>query len=668
MGKKGRKNNRLKAVQIKPRNIVLPIIGNIFLFFIISLIISAVSGVFISYVCYLKAGSAGHDFNEMVVSYETSGIDSLSEDDADMFILDPSGQEVFCIGENTCDTTDRVSLAVDVYGYDFNIINYGFDLYADKSDSMLEFDDNGITSIKINHIFDGDESSFEDPDNPTVNIPLWFSTELKDGNRMFMKVNIVITIIDLMFFVFLGLLAAVIVLGAFIIILVSIIRGAVRQNRLVYLLFEDPISHNHNWLWFMSKAGKILSKRMNARNSYAVVSLSFVNYRNFVLCHSMEEGEELLARIYDVLSETVGKGELVAHSTLSHFPMLLKYTDRNVLETRLNDIIAALEIVGSANHKINYQAGVDFVGIDELTGERDTSNRQADIEVEYNNASAARLLLENAGNSSGIQFFGKDIVEQQKWIDRVCELQKKAVVNEEFVVYYQPKYDPRTNKMKGAEALIRWDSPELGFVSPGKFIDIFERTGFIREIDHYMLTHVAEDQKRWLDMGLPCVPVSVNVSRVHFADEDLAYQINSIVTKAGCPTNLIEIELTESAFFEDKALMIKTIMKLQEFGFEVSMDDFGSGYSSLNSLKDLPLNVLKLDAGFFRDAQEDGRGQVVVSEAIRLAKSLNMRTVAEGVEVKDQVNFLASEGCDMIQGYYFAKPMSGSEFEERMKE
>ena len=222
--------------------------------------------------------------------------------------------------------------------------------------------------------------------------------------------------------------------------------------------------------------------------------------------------------------------------------------------------------------------------------------------------------------------------------------------------------------MKGAEALIRWDSPELGFVSPGKFIDIFERTGFIREIDHYMLTHVAEDQKRWLDMGLPCVPVSVNVSRVHFVDEDLAYQINSIVTKAGCPTNLIEIELTESAFFEDKALMIKTIMKLQEFGFEVSMDDFGSGYSSLNSLKDLPLNVLKLDAGFFRDAQEDGRGQVVVSEAIRLAKSLNMRTVAEGVEVKDQVNFLASEGCDMIQGYYFAKPMPGSEFEERMKE
>ena len=140
-----------------------------------------------------------------------------------------------------------------------------------------------------------------------------------------------------------------------------------------------------------------------------------------------------------------------------------------------------------------------------------------------------------------------------------------------------------------------------------------------------------------------------------------------MVDAAGTPHEYIEIELTESAFFDDKKAMINTINKLKGYGFAVSMDDFGSGYSSLNSLKDMPLDVLKLDAEFFRGDQQGDRGAIVVSEAIRLAKSLNMRTVAEGVEVKEQVNFLAGEGCDMIQGYYYAKPMPGADYEERMR-
>ena len=182
-----------------------------------------------------------------------------------------------------------------------------------------------------------------------------------------------------------------------------------------------------------------------------------------------------------------------------------------------------------------------------------------------------------------------------------------------------------------------------------------------------MITHVARDQKTWLDKGYKCVPVSVNVSRAHFIESDLAEQIRDMVDKEGAPHNLIEIELTESAFFDDKNAMIETIEKLKSYGFAVSMDDFGSGYSSLNSLKDMPLDVLKLDAEFFRGENRGERGEIVVSEAIRLAKSLNMRTVAEGVEVKEQVEFLAGQGCDMIQGYYFAKPMPKNDYEERMK-
>ena len=170
----------------------------------------------------------------------------------------------------------------------------------------------------------------------------------------------------------------------------------------------------------------------------------------------------------------------------------------------------------------------------------------------------------------------------------------------------------------------------------------------------------------WLDQGYKCVPVSVNVSRAHFIEKDLAEQILRMVDEAGCPHNLIEIELTESAFFDDKKAMIETIKKLKSYGFAVSMDDFGAGYSSLNSLKDMPLDVLKLDADFFRGEDAGERGQIVVSEAIRLGKSLNMRIVAEGVEDKEQVEFLASQGCDMIQGYYYAKPMPKNDYMSRM--
>ena len=208
--------------------------------------------------------------------------------------------------------------------------------------------------------------------------------------------------------------------------------------------------------------------------------------------------------------------------------------------------------------------------------------------------------------------------------------------------------------------------PEHGFRSPNEIIPIFEKNGFIVNIDRYMITHVARDQKKWLDAGLKCVPVSVNVSRAHFIDRDLAEQIRDMVDAYGTPHELIEIELTESAFFDDKKAMVTTITKLRDYGFHVSMDDFGSGYSSLNSLKDMPLDVLKLDAGFFSGDLDDERGEIVVSEAIKLAKNLNMETVAEGVEAKEQVEFLARQGCDMIQGYFYARPLPKEEFEKRM--
>jgi len=232
-------------------------------------------------------------------------------------------------------------------------------------------------------------------------------------------------------------------------------------------------------------------------------------------------------------------------------------------------------------------------------------------------------------------------------------------------VYLQPKYSPKEEELSGAEALVRWISPEEGFVPPNRFIPIFEKNGFILKLDDYMISEVARQQAQWISEGKNVVPISVNVSRAHFTKVDLAEHICRLVEQYNVPHEVIELELTESAFFEDKEVLLGTVRKLREYGFTVSMDDFGAGYSSLNSLKEIPLDVIKLDAEFFRGNDEAGKGKIIVNETIDLAKKLNMRTVAEGIETKEQVDFLAELGCDLIQGYYFAKPMPLKEFEQK---
>lgn len=499
-----------------------------------------------------------------------------------------------------------------------------------------------------------------------TSFPLWMRIDLKDGNSFYGKAGLAITGQDY------SLAMVVLVMVAFLVIVlliffVSSIISSIRNLRWMNQLFlTDNATKGRNWMWFQLKTEQYLRKWNHDRYNYAILDVVFVNYRYYCMCHSVAEGEMLLERVNKILVDnTVRNQEFVGHYASANFAVLLRYGDADTLKSRVDGILSTLI-------KLDPEQDFDFhIGIKLLPANTDNSGKlrsrkTIDIEKEYNDACTARATL--AGNdNSAVAFFDDKLVEEQKWNDIVRANQQKALDNEEFVVYYQPKYDPKTDTLSGAEALIRWNSPEYGLKSPYFFIPLFEKNGFITKIDHYMLTHVARDQKRWFDQGFKCVPVSVNVSRAHFSEPDLAEQIRDIVDKEGTPHELIEIELTESAFFDDKKAIVDTIKRLKEYGFAVSMDDFGSGYSSLNSLKDMPLNVLKLDAEFFRGEQNDKRGEIVVAEAIRLAKSLDMKTVAEGVEVKEQVDFLASQGCDMIQGYYYAKPMPGADFEARMK-
>ncbi|MBO4908264.1 MAG: GGDEF domain-containing protein [Lachnospiraceae bacterium] len=605
----------------------------------------------------------------------------LNEDGREYIIRDKNGNLLVGDKDNTC---SEDGAPVKLSGIDCDV-----EVFVDKEYPFVTLDREGLVTVRMLDLLDYIQDHRKDPElflliddgdvsadtsnvlffesDSYLRLPVWMGMKVTGGEETFIgKGFVYIRMSDvsivLITTVILGLLFFII----FMLFLVNMIGNIKSQKRSMKLFFMDLATGGHNRMWYIYKGEALLKKRSSASYQYAVVSLLSVKYNTFCMCHSVSEGEEIIRKVSDCIGRHITRHEVFAHESPESFMLLLRVKDQDELTGRLGAIISDLEKIDN-NHSFTYHLGVSVLLPPRDANGRVLRRRYIDLEQDYNNAVTARNTL-NGKEDSGVAYFDLKLVEERKWHDQVEEHCREALVNQEFLVYYQPKYDPVTGLMRGTEALIRWQSPTLGFVSPGKFIPIFEHNGFITEIDHYMLEHVALDQKKWMDEGIECVPISVNISRAHFIESDLAEQIRDTVDRAGAPRNLIEIELTESAFFDDKNALIKTISKLKEYGFAVSMDDFGSGYSSLNSLKDMPLDILKLDAEFFRGDGQGERGKIVVSETIKLARSLNMRTVAEGVEIKEQVDFLAEQGCDMIQGFYYAKPMPADEYVKKLAE
>ena len=675
------KIKRDKRYQLPKNRIIVPLILYTLVFILACAIISLSGDLIATYITKLKAlneventaryariydKAADDELDIVFESFEASGYSVFVSDDS-LNILRKNGEITAVLERDEHDDDDKEHRTFfellptsDIKSNDFGLFSdtYGeelsedFFLLPDKNDPFINVDDTRITP-NIGNILKG---VIENTISMHTKYEYWTAYYVRNRAEIIaFKTNFSFTYSDLAFGILYDAVSYILTVLIFILLVTNLIRTHASNRRMRNLVLRDNITVNRNWFWFAMKSKEILKKRKSGVN-YAVVSLIFVRYRNYVLCHSVDQGEQTLRQVWQKICSFLEKNEICSHGTINNFQLLLKANSEEEARTKLERIIKSLEAI-STEHDFKFQTGVYMVP--------SNVKKNADIDLLYNNASAARLTLEST-DDSGIAFFDDKLVEDEKWIDLVTEHQKEALEKEEFKVYYQPKYDPRTNEQLGAEALIRWVSDEMGFVPPGRFIPIFENSGFITEIDHYMLAHVARDQKTWLDEGRKCVPVSVNVSRAHFAEVNLADQIKEIIDKEGAPHELIEIELTESAFFDDKKLMLSTITKLKEYGFLVSMDDFGSGYSSLNSLKDMPLNILKLDAGFFRGENDNERAEIVVSEILHLAKKLNMTTVAEGVDEQHQVDFLAAEGCNMIQGYYYSKPMPKEEYEARM--
>ncbi len=487
---------------------------------------------------------------------------------------------------------------------------------------------------------------------PQLSVDAWFEAALPTvGWRCVTRRPLVFNALALQQFFILILAVILLVCIPLLFSLFSGISRTIHNRRIFQALEFDPITGGNNFLYFRQEAEKCLKKSSCNGKIIAFVCLDINRFRVFSQVHGQAAGEALLAKIFRYLEKNLNKHELVARKAADEFSLLLVFAPQEDPLVRVSGLMRGISKL-YPDEKIRCTTGVYVV-----------NDRSQPVDRMYGFATVARDAARISASTAPVLF------DNRMWDARAKEqqvetLMEKALKNNEFEVYLQPKYRVQDQCLAGAEALVRWISPEQGFVSPGEFIPIFERNGFITKLDDYIMAKVCSIQKNWLSQGRALIPISVNISRAHFADPDVAAHLKSIVDRYAIPYSCIELELTESAFFDDKLALANTVRRLKRYGFTVSMDDFGSGYSSLNSLKDLPLDIVKLDKEFFETATDAERGITLIRDTISMAKNLRMEVVAEGIETIEQVEFLQTTSCDLIQGYFFAKPMPVDEFEK----
>ena len=264
-----------------------------------------------------------------------------------------------------------------------------------------------------------------------------------------------------------------------------------------------------------------------------------------------------------------------------------------------------------------------------------------------------------------LMIYNEDMYKRELYSQRLLNDLRQAVEERQFRVFYQPKYDIQCDppRLNSAEALVRWIHPELGFISPGDFIPLFERNGLIHVVDGYVWAEAAKQIARWREKFGMTVPLSVNVSRTEVFDPDLEKNLLQLVEDNGLSAKDIKLEVTESAYTDDANQLVAVIQQLRDRGFEIEMDDFGSGYSSLNTISTLPIDVLKMDMKFIQNIEENNRDFRLIELILDIAKYLNVPVVAEGVETEHQLRLLRDAGCDFVQGYYFSRPLPAADFE-----
>lgn len=424
-----------------------------------------------------------------------------------------------------------------------------------------------------------------------------------------------------------------------------------RNSRKIYnMAFVDPLTGYANQNGFRMRAGELLAQ---IRYRYCVVLLDVDKFKMVNDLFGYEQGDQLLKHMAEALKTLTAPNETFGRLTGDRFLVLLENRNQADLEQRLDgfyQMILKYRFPSGAQYNLNIRAGLYLL------------TPATSIEKAIDRAALA-LSQAKDNPTSWYHFYTDDIRNQLIEETELEQELQKALDEKQFQVYLQAKYDFASGKIIGAEALVRWLHPQKGLISPAKFIPVLERNGLITQVDFYVLRIVCQTLQDWAAKGRTDLIISVNQSKLHLHNPIYIAELLRVVRSFQVNPQQIELELTESIFIHDIDVLAQATQQLRRHGFRISIDDFGSGYSSLNMLKDIEIDAIKLDQVFLTEVTGLDRGRKIIGTIIQMAHDLEVEIIAEGVETAKQADFLREAGCDQAQGYYYHRPMPISEFE-----
>ena len=424
-------------------------------------------------------------------------------------------------------------------------------------------------------------------------------------------------------------------------------------HKMEEMLYNDSLTGLYNQVGFEKRAGELI--RDNKDKAFVVVDFDINAFETLNAYFGYDTGDQILMRIATALQDECGMDEVCGRISADRFVCLWVSQGVETVTARIyrfNEEVRLLSndtsiLLSYGFYEVTDRTQLVSSMVDKaLTAKRRIKGKHDRFVEQYDERLHRQMLAEN---------------------EMVTHM-TSALENGEFIPFYQPKYDIQTETVVGAEALVRWRRMDGTFVSPIRFISLFEKNGLIVQLDLYMLKRTCCLLRSLLDDGQTPVPVSVNFSRVHLYDKEFVEKLTEIVASYHIPPQLIQIEVTESSVSESTVDIDSIFASLHRAGFSIAVDDFGSGESSLGMLKDLPVDVVKLDRSFLDDNCKTDNGRYILEGILYAMNKMNVVTLAEGVETAEQLNFLMQCGCDEVQGYYFAKPMGEDDFVRLLKE
>ncbi|MBH9795579.1 bifunctional diguanylate cyclase/phosphodiesterase [Clostridioides difficile] len=420
------------------------------------------------------------------------------------------------------------------------------------------------------------------------------------------------------------------------------------EKEILSLAYEDKVTYIGNQNKFYRECSKYLLDKPSL--NYIIVYFDINNFKMINDTFGYEFGDNLLITIAKALKEELTEGEVYARLSSDYFAIFCDYKNgRNKIIRKLDNIRSNIESNLSIVFEISLCVGIYFV-----------EEGEVDIQKAVNKANMARFVAK--GKNINYAIYNEDVRNKLSEESMILDDIKIALVKNQFEVYYQPKFSLVTGEMIGSEALIRWNHPEHGFISPAVFIPIAEKSKLILKIGRFVFERVCNDLYEWKKQGKKIVPVSVNLSRVELYQPDIVKFINKTIKMYNLSSDFIEIEITETVAINELNILKNVLNELRTYGFSISMDDFGTGYSSISCLRDMPIDILKLDKSFLGGIEHDERSRNIAKSIVSLAKSLDLVVIIEGVESKEQAELMKQFGCDLVQGFYFARPMPAKNF------